>query len=460
MKEDKNLFSVTEMEAARVKQIRHEPFATVLRQLRESRGLTMRDVTADGIIGYATYRQWEAGEYLPNTGSLPLLLKALAATSEEAEQLQSLINAPRVLRVQPKPQPLGTANNRYAPAYMPSVGDLWKALRQRAGLTTAQVAQSLGVDTPRVSKWEHAQCAVPEHRVEALLTLCHATETETAELRRRRSWLTCPFVDQSLTLESLDDFAQRQVWMVHRGCEAPLDLAFLALEAQLWPFAQRNAEAQRILAFIWTHHADHLVWQGRFKEMHEYVRSVMKFARTTLAQDDKFHKLNTFWFLAASMEASYETLTGTPKGYKRGIGVLDEWNTLAVKAEVRTHFLRDMASYHAELGQTSEALALLKASRKIAEEQADSVSIGLADYVSGRTLVKAGQPEAALPLLNGAMDVFPKSSFDQLYYFAKANLQTGQKADAERCLVRMSDILNEGRHEHKRRQAEEIAHQL
>ena len=443
-----------------MKQIRHEPFATALRQLRESKRLTMREVTAKGEIGYATYRQWEAGEYLPNASSLTLLFKGLGAIADEKTRLYSLIEAPRVMQFQQKPQPLGTANNRYAPAYMPSTGDLWKALRQRAGLTTTQVAQALGVDTPRVSKWEHAQCAVPEHRVEALLTLCHATEAEKVELRKRRAWLTCPFVDQSLTLEALDDFAQRQVWMVHRGCDAPLDLDFLALEAQLWPLAQRNAEAQRILAFIWTHHADHLLWQGRFKEMREYVRSVMKFTRTTLAQDDKFHKLNTFWFLAASMEASYESLTGTPKGYKRGIGVLDEWNTLAVKAEVRTHFLRDMASYHAELGQTSEALALLKASRKIAAEQGYGVSVGLADYVSGRTLVKAGQPEAALPLLNRAMDVFPKSSFDQLYYFAKANLQTGQKADAERCLVRMSDILNEGRHEHKRSLAEEIARQL
>lgn len=53
-----------------------------------------------------------------------------------------------------------------------------KEMRERAGLSQAQLAEALGVHTTRVSQWEVGKADIPAKREQEILTILNCTEAE------------------------------------------------------------------------------------------------------------------------------------------------------------------------------------------------------------------------------------------------------------------------------------------
>jgi len=118
-----------------------------IKGLRQSRGLSLRQLARAAGVSAVTLSRWEAGRNLPGTQELGAVLRELEANGVQKRLILRQMQTPRaVLQLRSLD---GTS------AFTPLGGDLLWAMRQRRGWTQAETARVAGVTQAQVARWEH-----------------------------------------------------------------------------------------------------------------------------------------------------------------------------------------------------------------------------------------------------------------------------------------------------------------
>ena len=155
-----------------------------IRQLIGGQGRSVKTVAQIATGSPSTIRRWLAGQSQPHKQALLLVPNALDTSPEQQAQAFALIDAPRALahlRVGSREPAPGLT-----PGLTPSVGDLWRAMRIRRGMSAKQVAAALRIHPSRVTRWEKSLTPSPEDRMAELLDVLHAWPEERVALADRR----------------------------------------------------------------------------------------------------------------------------------------------------------------------------------------------------------------------------------------------------------------------------------
>jgi transcriptional regulator with XRE-family HTH domain len=263
-----NRFSARLIRDPRRKQLSIGEF---LRDLRKSQRLTLAQAGERASVSPVTLSRWETGQFQPRLPELDALLYALGVTPAQRTQALSLIDAPRAVARLREEAEARLPDLVELAGHAPATGDLLRALRHRRRLSFEQVAAQMRVHSATVRRWEASEAAVPEERLAELCRVLGAAPEEQEALAKRRLHLWTPIAANRRTLDALEEQVRRMYGRVHSGERVLMDLRFLALEAQLWPLAARNALARCLLAKAYAFHGEALEVWGHPHEVKPYA---------------------------------------------------------------------------------------------------------------------------------------------------------------------------------------------
>lgn len=363
-----------------------------LRQLRRSQRRTLAQLSANAGVSLQTLSRWETGAFQPRLAELKATLQALGAAPAQWERALSLMEAPRaVARLRAEAQQ-HQADLVELAGHAPTTGDLLRAMRLRRRLTVEQTARGLGVAPRSVRRWEGAEGALPEERLDALCRLLGVTPEERLALSHQRLWLWTPEWEKPLSLEAAEQQCDRLLDQMHLGETALMDLRLLCLEAQLWPQAARSFAARRVLARVFTTHAQYLEGTGRGMEVQAYSDRALDLVVGKFA-------LEPWWFSAIHATGFVLVPHLGRRRHRHRVEYLRRWLDCTDDPVWQSGLYRDMADYAVESGHFEAALSWICKAETLAERLDTSVTLHLAKHVHAKVLLAAGRPKEALPLL-------------------------------------------------------------
>ncbi len=409
-----------------------------LRQLRRSQRLTLAQLSANAGVSLNTLSRWETGAFQPRLAELEAALRALGAVPAQWEQALAMVEAPRaVARLREEAQERQAEMVELA-GHAPTTGDLLRAMRLRRRLTMEQVARGLGVAPRSVRRWEGAEGALPEERLDDICLLLGVTPEERLALSQQRLWLWTPEWKEPLSLEAVEQQCDRLVAQMHAGEMALMDLRLLCLEAQLWPLVARSEAARRVLARVFTTHAQYLEGTGRGLEVQVYSDRALDLVVGTFAPE-------SWWFSAihATGFVLVPHLAGARRNRRR-VEYLRRWLDCTDDPTWQSGLYRDMADYALESGHFEAALGWIGKAETLAKRLDEDISLHLARHVHVKVLVAAGHPKEALPLLplpNRGISVH-QQLYDA-YQWIGASLAVGDHTGAQDWLNRAYALCQE-----------------
>ena len=193
--------------------------ARAIRELRESRGLSIPQAARRAGIAESTLRRWEASE------------------GTKSPRLPELLEFLRVIDASPveKANLLGHHSDSAYRALLPdwslpgSSGDLWRAIRLRQGLGVRELAKLLGVTGATIVRWESGKDLPEAEQRERLLILLNASPPE-REMLRRDSSEVCQVPLEEESLDELWISVQSLLTPILKGDpDFPGDIPLLAL---------------------------------------------------------------------------------------------------------------------------------------------------------------------------------------------------------------------------------------
>lgn len=365
-----------------------------LRRLRQTRGLTLERASRAAGIGLVTLSRWETGAHQPRLPELQALLHALKADPNERHQALVLVDAPRAR--EPVRQAAEHLGERAGLCPPPGAGDLLRALRRRRRISPEPAAAALGVTTRTLRRWEQGEVAVPAERLDDLCRVLGAAPQERAALERQRLWLGAPAPAAGpSSLEALEQQCDGYQEQLDRGQAGPFDLHFLVLEARLWPRAAvaRDKAAQRLLAKVYSFHANFLEGNGREQEeVRVYAERALDLAVGHLCWEAWWQTSvhSVVWAAPAKRDVA---------GSRRRVALARGWLDLSTDPLWQSALYRDMAEYATAAGDTAAALDWAGRAHTLAQDQDDPQLQHAAEHVRGRALLAAGRFGEALALL-------------------------------------------------------------
>jgi transcriptional regulator with XRE-family HTH domain len=389
-----------------------------LRQLRRSHRFTLAQLSATAGVSLNTLSRWETGAFQPRLAELEAALRALGVTSSQWEWALSLVEAPRaVARLRAKAQEQRSDLVELA-GHAPSRGDLLRTLRFRRRMTVEQVATGLGVAPRSVRRWEEAEAALPEDRLDDLCRLLRVTPEERLALSQRRLGLWTPGREGPLSLEAAEQQCTHLVAKMDHGETALMDLHLLCLEAQLWPQAARSAGAQRVLALAFTTHAQYLEISGRGGEVQAYSDRALDLLVGKFAPEPWwFNAIHATGFVMLPHQAALQAALRN----RRRVEYLRSWLDFSTDPFCQTGLYRDMAQYALEAGDIETALGWIGKAETLAERFGDPIPLHLAKHIHARALLAAGRAKEALPLLpSPEADIGPQQRLFDAYLWVEA----------------------------------------
>ncbi len=359
-----------------------------LRQMRASRGLSLRQLAQASRVNPSTLSRWEADITCPRVYELEAVLTALRASDSERARAWQQLNAPRGVQViATKPMsgvlPVGAA---------PIGGELLKAMRWRRGWTLEQVALQLGVTVSTVSRWERSERWPSEEQLSRLCCMLGASEAEHTALQSGRgvlNWLPFP-VASALDLAALLEAVRAN----QMGVEpALMELVYLCIEGRVWQLVGLGKAQVGLLLDAYAYHCSWLVEQARIQEAQlPASRALRLFERVRL--------LRPHWFGALHALAKGAAELGSRPSPLEGVTLLRRWLPQAARyaPEYEAWFLRDIAEYlsfsrYRPDSEMAHRLAQQKSQPWLAVDPNVSLSNAL-------VLVNHGRSEAALTVLS------------------------------------------------------------
>ena len=359
-----------------------------LRQMRASRGLSLRQLAQASRVNPSTLSRWESDATCPRVYELEAVLTALRASDSERALAWQQLKAPRAVRVITTESvslvlPAGAA---------PIGGELLKAMRRRRGWTLEQVAFHVGVTVSTVSRWERSERWPSEEQLSRLCSLLGATEAEHAALRGGRgvlNWLPFPVAsahDLAALLEAVRS---------HRIPIEPalMELVYSCIEGRVWQLVGCGKAQVGLLLDAYAYHCSWLVEQARIQEAQQPASRALRLF-------ERVHSMRPHWFGVLHALAKGAAELGSRPSPLEGVAILRRWLPHAEQhaPEYEAWFLRDIAEYlsfsrYRADAETAHRLAQSKSQPWLAVDPNVSLSNAL-------VLVNQGQAEAALAILS------------------------------------------------------------
>jgi transcriptional regulator with XRE-family HTH domain len=219
-----------------------------MKQLRVGRHLSIRQVAALSGVAASTLYRWEAGTAEAQREPLSLVLGVLGASPAEATIAHNLLGWPQLTK-----QKAADNDSVSWQGWLPSTGDLWRALRERRQMSGADAARSVGVSASNVTRLEGGELTPSAELSSRLLDLYEADADERQALGGMALWGES---DEPRTLADWEDAVDALGDALHDGLLIAGDLPFLAMEARLWHRCVRDGGASAyLLARAYERHA-------------------------------------------------------------------------------------------------------------------------------------------------------------------------------------------------------------
>jgi transcriptional regulator with XRE-family HTH domain len=409
----------------------------LLRELRTVRRLSLNGLAERAGVAKGTLSHWETGAHRPRVPELLAVLDALGASGEQRERALALVDAPRAfarLRRMRQPQTVtaaaGPAASAAAADSTPGTGDLLRALRRRQGYPLQQVAELLKVRASTISRWEAGKTAVPEDRMDALLTVLKAHPEEQVFLTRRRGLLLAEpgGNDERSRLDACASEIAALAERAERGEHHLMDLRFLLLEARLCPAARRHSPARRLLAEAYAGHAQWLSYRGRIREAGPLAHRALDIAGREFAPE-------SFWVQAVHVSVVYDRDVRRARPDHQ-VDFYGRWLPIAASAENESRLYRDMADAASTGGRFSTALDFIQRADEAARRGQSEASIALARGVHALVLERAGRPAEALRVLSEIPLGQGHYAYRNALKWLRLLLAVGERSEAQEWLRR------------------------
>jgi transcriptional regulator with XRE-family HTH domain len=359
-----------------------------LRQMRASRGLSLRQLAQASRVNPSTLSRWESDATCPRVYELEAVLNALQASGTERAQALEQLHAPRGVRA----MTTATVSLVLPAGAAPIGGELLKAMRQRRGWTLEQVAFHVGVTVSTVSRWERSESWPSEEQLARLCAVLGASEAEHAALQGGRgvlNWLPFPAASASDLAALLEAVRTHQVPIE----PALMELVYLGIEGRVWQMVGRGEAQVSLLLDAYACHCSWLVEQARLHEAQQPAYRALRLF-------EQVHAMRPHWFGVLHALAKGASELGSRPRPLEGVAILRRWLPHAERhaPEYEAWFLRDIAEYlsfsryRAEAG-AANSLAQQKSQPWVADDPNVSLSNAL-------VLVNQGQAEAALAILS------------------------------------------------------------
>jgi transcriptional regulator with XRE-family HTH domain len=365
---------------------------TLIREARTMRNMSLRGLAAVAQLAPSTLSQWETGKALPRIPELNAVLEALRCSEALRLEAYACIQAPRALAEFRETGCLVADDSGLERTWLPTSGDLLRALRRRKHLSLEQAAALLGVKPSTISRWEMSKSTQSEEHCDAY---CHILSVEPDE----RKALSCLFLHpapseggETRSPESLERQLEEIKQAAILGKSTLIDLRFLCLEAQLWQAIPRQPSAWDLLMQTYIWHAQWLLWRDRVAEAGEM-------AQRALLLTESLADPQPCWFRAVHVYATY-LVEGTKRANPlRAIEFLLDWLPLARWPETEAWMHHNLATYQFRAGRIEEALATCERADQIVERSKKPMALRNSRCDSAVIHLRTGQYEKARELL-------------------------------------------------------------
>jgi len=353
--------------------------AALLREQRETRGLSLRQASFQAQLAPSTLSRWESGTTVPRVPELEGLLRALGVDGEDVLRILVSLNAPRAVKaVRSATDPSSVA---------PSGGALLHALRSKARLSLADVAHALGVAASTVSRWEASTAHPSPQAAEALLDLVQATTEErqclvatgVAKIQVER-----PVYDRARYEAEIGEL---EIDVVRRGHEG-LELRLLQLQSLLW-WALREPGAPQLLWRAHVAYAQFLCQWERYPEALIQARAV---GNGVIDSDDEWS------FKARRVLARADVYRWPAPRPHIGLFSLQSAMNAAPNEAIRSELLADMADYSRLANRNAEAQSYADRAVAAAISSGDEECLWQARGAQASAFASQGRLDEALPI--------------------------------------------------------------
>jgi tetratricopeptide (TPR) repeat protein len=237
------------------------------------------------------------------------------------------------------------------------------------------------------------------------------------------------------------------------------ELHFIALDREVWHWAQREPGARSLLAWLRVDHAHHHRLQGHWDVSRTLAQQAHK---ALLAAPPEDQETDRFVLVkVAIVQAATAVLGGVQTAPERGIRLLRPWvDRAAALPEFSGWMLADLAKYTALAGNYDEAVGLAERACRMAERANNPFEGFLRRCDHGQLLLQAGRAGEALHILPDPLGWEPDAStVDAMLLLAEALRQTDQLSEAQDWLERASVLIAAQDLEPQRRKAQMLAPQ-
>lgn len=422
--------------------------ANFLHGVRQSRGLSIREAARRAGIAASTLSRWEAGSNSPCLPELEALLRALNVTPDQIECTLGLVHSARAVR-----RLVWEPDKLDAGPHAPTTGDLLLAMRGRAGLSCAEVAECVGVTPSTVSRWERGAFSPGPAALARMCGLLCANRGETLVLKEGCGLLSTTEENPSAVTEECEALLrdlERQAGLDGLPCG---DLDFLTLECRLALVSRRHPVAEGVLAAAKTAYAVWLADHGRFSE------AALQ-ARNALALMENRRVSSVIRLAAVTKVAQERAQRCNPAAPLNGVQILLQYvPVFAQDPALATWLYRDIAAGLEEGGLYDQALQYIDLAELAAEDAESASHTLLAGWIRASILTTADRADEALPLLP-TTSLSPIQQVLNGFRWAEAYIALGERSSADSALRKAVTVIEEHSFRHLLPQADYLAELL
>jgi transcriptional regulator with XRE-family HTH domain len=346
-----------------------ETLGKALRDLREGRGVGIRELARRAGTSKRSVQDWETDRYLPSGPALDRLLKALETPPRTRARLLALA-APTHARLVLADTPLGPPVD---------AGEVLRAMRRRGGATQGEIARRIGVSQATLARWESGDSTPSTERLHDLLFALDASVEEALALMSVKT--------REAASGGLEDTERR----IRTAADLPLPLrnaVLLGIESELWWHATRDAAAKPLLCDAIATRAHHALMAGLLEEVPELVRRAKRLTRATGYATPA----------TAAVYAMAWTQQRTPGRADSAVRLLGNWSERVEAPRMRLWLQSAHALATVRAGEPDQGIGILeRIERAMRDDEWGAGGYFLEDLIRAHLI--AGRPERAEDLL-------------------------------------------------------------
>ena len=362
-----------------------DSFPTQIRTLRVRARLTQAELARKSEVSRRTIIRWESGAASPWIPELQKVLDALETPDQERSGLLSQIKTLRAAQA--------NLSSAHHPTYRLAV--FLRAMRRRAGLTSRQLAEQLGVHASSIVRWEGGELLPSADTVERLFDRLevHPLEREAfRHLMEARSCLRPTPADLAGELREITFEGDEWTYAV-------FDLRFTELIDRLETMAVPETLSLRMEAH--SVYAEMLARCHRHADAHGHARQVLRCVdEGSILPKSTYHR--------AKLVAAKCHFYGGWRSAQRGLALLDGLETAALTSELLSWRLSLYAEGYFLHGREELALCYGRSALAVAKSIPNALRTRKTELA--HHLLRLGRAEEALATMPQIGDSTPANT--------------------------------------------------